>query len=176
MIGCIILSQSMQARNSRETERLSFGFPVDSVSPKKVGSRSISEPRMKKEATMEKSDSEKATVGIWAGLIKTQQKNLKSLFSTKKSNSNVDLDILAIPHLSLIANSVVSRCSRFRVLFPSLTQARHFSSSLFDLREINMAGICISRFRVHLGYFVPWEQCLFLSLLIIIRNNYAHFH
>ncbi|GMN52668.1 hypothetical protein TIFTF001_021836 [Ficus carica] len=53
-------------------------------------------------------------VGLWEGLMRSHQKSLKALFSPKSSSSNSDQNDVApnIPHLSPLANSVVSRCSR----------------------------------------------------------------
>lgn len=69
-----------------------------------------------------------AKVGVLENFMRTQQSSLKSLFQRKKSSSGRDGDASPspiaspkpIPQLSLLANSVVSRCSKYTLFNPQI--------------------------------------------------------
>ncbi|XP_062108005.1 uncharacterized protein LOC133818908 [Humulus lupulus] len=71
---------------------------------------------------------EVAKVGVWEGLMKSNQKSLRALFSRKHSNGDPnEPQEYRIPHLSPLANSVVSRSSRI-LQIPTEELQHHFGA------------------------------------------------
>lgn len=77
---------------------------------------------------MEEEDGGVVKFGMLENFMRTQQSSLKSLFQRKKSSSGRDGDASPsaiaspkpIPQLSFLANSVVSRCSKYSLYNPQI--------------------------------------------------------
>lgn len=75
-------------------------------------------------------------VGLWEGLFRSHQKSLKALFSPKSANADQNDDVRSIPHLSPLANSVVSRCSRILKIPTEELEAQFGTAIPEDTKEL----------------------------------------
>jgi hypothetical protein len=99
-----------------------------------------------------------AKVGMLENFMKTHQSSLKSLFQRKKSSSGRDGDASPspiaspkpIPQLSLLANSVVSRCSKYTLSNP------HIIEQFRDSYMIQILGLYL---RLHNLYCLEFTRC-----------------